>query len=79
MRYFEKLRIDFIDSFVKENGYINRSDIMDAFGTSQPQASNDLRTYMKINPNKIFYNVKSKRYEKKRSVERKNIRTAKTV
>lgn len=79
MRYFEKLRIDFIDNFIFYFGYINRADIMNEFGISQPQASKDLRTYMEMNPDKIFYNVKAKRYEIKRSVERKNIKTAKTI
>ena len=63
MRYFEKLRHEFIGKFLKENGHINRSDLCDEFGISIPQASNDLKKWMKKNPGIIGYNTRKKIYE----------------
>lgn len=44
-------------------GFINREHIMRKFGVSVPQASVDLRTFQEQNPNAIFYNSSTKRYE----------------
>lgn len=63
MKFFEKMRHKFITDFVNENKYINRIDICNEFGISIPQASNDLAKWMAQNPDKIEYNVRSKRYE----------------
>ncbi len=63
MKFFEKMRHEFITDFVNENKYINRIDICNEFGISIPQASNDLAKWMAQNPDKIEYNVRSKRYE----------------
>jgi hypothetical protein len=54
----------FITDFVDRNGYINRSDIMDAFQVSQAIATSDLKNWMCVFPLGLVYNKSSKRYEK---------------
>jgi len=65
MKWAEKQRHEFIDKFIKEKGYINRSDICDMFDLSTPQASIDLRKWLENNPNKLKYNLQTRRYELK--------------
>ena len=43
-------------------GAINRSDLVDQFEVSVPQASNDLSRYHKLAPNNMLYDKSSKRY-----------------
>jgi hypothetical protein len=43
-------------------GFINREHIERKFGVSTPQASMDLRDYMRTNPGMIVYDKSSKRY-----------------
>jgi len=45
------------------DGQVNRSDIRDKFGVSDPQASIDLQKYLKLAPDNLAYNGNSKRYE----------------
>ena len=63
MRWQVEQRMDFIAETLQSKGHINRKDLMDKFGISTPQASNDLRTYKDLLPEFITYNTKSKRYE----------------
>lgn len=44
-------------------GFINRRDLIDQFGISPPQATNDLVHYSTRNPGGCQYNVRKKRYE----------------
>ncbi len=63
MKWSEEQRQEFITNFLNENGYINRSDICRKFKISVPQASLDMGRWKKDNPDKIFYNVRTRRYE----------------
>lgn len=56
------VRLMWIDGVIDNDGEINRSDISHAFGISTPQASLDLRRYMELNPGRIAYDVRGKRY-----------------
>ena len=61
-RWSVEKRLEFIDFRLFWEGKINRSDIMDQFGVSVPQASNDLSKYQEIAPKNITYDHKVKRY-----------------
>lgn len=56
------VRLMWIDGVIDNDGEINRSEICQAFGISTPQASLDLRRYMELNPGRIAYDVRGKRY-----------------
>lgn len=55
-------RLEFIDFRLFWGGVINRSDLVDEFGVSIPQASNDLSLYREHAPNNIRYDASAKRY-----------------
>lgn len=63
MRWFEEQRLKWIGERIAAVGYINRSDLMEHFGISLPQASKDLNTFLREMPDVMIYNVKTKRYE----------------
>jgi len=63
VRWFEAKRMEWIAETIDIFGFINREHIIKKFGVSMPQASNDLATFMRDNPDKITYNTKAKRYE----------------
>jgi hypothetical protein len=52
----------FIDFLLAEYGTINRSALMNYFGISAPQASNDFATYMEIAPQNMVYDMSIKTY-----------------
>ena len=56
------VRLMWIDGVIDNDGEINRSEISQAFGISTQQASMDLRRYMQLNPSRIAYDVRGKRY-----------------
>ena len=64
MKYAIEQRLRFIDFLVSVYGYINRNTIVEYFGISVPQVSNDFKTYIKMAPNNIIYNNSLKRYDK---------------
>lgn len=64
MRWFAEQRMSFITRFIEKHGFINRRDIISAFNISTPQASIDIREWMKLNPDTIKYNIQKKRYER---------------
>ncbi len=57
-------RIEFIDFRLQWSGKINRSDLVDFFGISVPQASLDLARYIDWRPDNVFYDKKTKAYLK---------------
>jgi predicted DNA-binding transcriptional regulator YafY len=57
-----KERLEFIDFRLFWEGRINRSDIMDRFAISTPQASKDLSLYESLAPGNLAYDVSAKRY-----------------
>lgn len=64
MRWQVRKRMEFIQSKIDNDGYINRQDLMGEFEISVPQASTDFKTFQENYPDKINYNHRKKRYEK---------------
>lgn len=64
MKYAIEQRLRFIDFIIDHYKEINRETLMDFFGISSPQATLDLKEYMKIAPDNIFYSFSSKKYLK---------------
>lgn len=59
----ERARLEFVERVLYWRGYINRRDLMERFGISGPQATNDLVKYTAVAAGNSAYNVRSKRYE----------------
>ncbi len=55
-------RLEFIDFRLYWEGRINRSDLMDFFGVSVPQASSDLAKYQELAPDNAVYDKTLKTY-----------------
>lgn len=55
-------RLEFIEHRLYWQGGVNRGDIIESFGVSQPQASNDLSQYQKLAPDNMRYDTSLKRY-----------------
>ena len=55
-------RLEFIEFRLFWEGGINRSDIMEQFGISVPQASKDLSRYQELAPGNMEYDKSGKRY-----------------
>lgn len=55
-------RLEFIEYRLYWEGQVNRSDIMEKFKVSLPQASTDLTQYRELAPENIHYDPSSKRY-----------------
>lgn len=56
-------RLEFIEYRLYWEGGVNRSHIIEKFGVSQPQASNDLSQYQRLAPNNIRYDTSAKQYQ----------------
>ncbi len=59
----EITRLEFIERLLYWRGWINRSDLVDQFGLSLPQATNDLVTYSTLSEGGCAYNIRRRRYE----------------
>lgn len=57
-------RLRFIDFLLHEYGAINLSALIGYFGISRPQASMDIREYMKIAPDNVEYDKSKKVYKR---------------
>lgn len=55
-------RLEFIEFRLYWEGGVNRSDIIEMFGVSVPQASKDLTLYQERAPNNALYDKSAKRY-----------------
>src|SRR6267142_5689973 len=55
-------RLEFIEFRLFWEGGVNRSDIIDVFGVSVPQASKDLSLYQERAPDNVTYDKSAKRY-----------------
>lgn len=55
-------RLEFIEFRLYWEGGVNRSDIIEAFGVSVPQASKDLTLYQERAPDNAIYDKSAKRY-----------------
>ncbi|MDD3183145.1 MAG: WYL domain-containing protein [Alphaproteobacteria bacterium] len=61
-RWSVEKRLEFIDFRLFWEGQINRSDIMERFGVSVPQASTDLSLYQEAAPQNLMYDPRGKKY-----------------
>lgn len=61
-RWGVERRLEFIEFRLFWEGGVNRSDIVDEFGVSVPQASKDLSLYQEHAPRNIEYDRRQKRY-----------------
>lgn len=61
-RWSVEKRLEFIDFRLFWEGNINRSDIMERFGVSVPQASNDLSVYQEAAPKNLEYDNRERKY-----------------
>lgn len=61
--WFRRRRLEWIAEMLKIYGYINRDHLMRKLEISRPQASGDLAAFERENPDTMFYNAHSKRYE----------------
>ncbi len=61
-RWSVETRLEFIEFRLFWEGTLNRSDIVDYFGVSVPQASTDLAHYQALAPRNIEYDRRAKRY-----------------
>ena len=64
MKYAVEQRIRFIDFLLHQYGNVNRSALVDWFGISVPQATKDIKDYLKIAPDNMRYSVNLKCYLK---------------
>lgn len=55
-------RLEFIEFRLFWGGAVNRSDLIQQFGVSVPQASNDLTAYRQVAPENVSYDLSGKRY-----------------
>lgn len=62
IRWGAEQRLEFIEFRAFWEGGVNRSDLMDRFGVSTPQASNDLSHYRELAPANLAYDSSAKRY-----------------
>lgn len=61
--WFPRCRLAWLERRAKATGHIGRSDIMGAFGISAAHASNDLQSYLALNPGALTYHTSRKHYE----------------
>lgn len=62
IRWGTERRLEFIEFRMFWEGGINRSDIVDRFGVSVPQASADISLYQQVAPDNVLYDSSQKRY-----------------
>jgi len=62
LRWGVEQRLEFIEFRLFWEDGLNRSDIVNFFEVSVPQASNDLRLYQRIAPKNVRYDTRLKRY-----------------
>lgn len=58
------IRLRFIDFVLDHYGTLRRSAIMDYFGLSEPQATIDIREYLKLSPCNMVYDKTAKCYRR---------------
>ncbi len=61
-RWNVEKRLEFIDFRLYWDGRVNRSDLVDFFGVSVPQASADLSRYQESAPDNLIYDKSAKTY-----------------
>ena len=66
MTWFVNYRIEWIRESVEIFGYVNRGHIMQKFGISTQQASEDLRAVQHRYPELMDYDLSGKKYVKRK-------------
>jgi predicted DNA-binding transcriptional regulator YafY len=61
--YSARERLLFLERLAYWRGWVRRSDLVDRFGVSVPQASADIAAYNEANPRALRYDSSAKRYE----------------
>ncbi|WP_407278216.1 WYL domain-containing protein [Aromatoleum evansii] len=61
-RWSQERRLEFIDYRLRWDGHLNRSDLIEFFGISVPQASLDIARYTELAPNNIRYDTRARTY-----------------
>ena len=61
-KWSQERRLEFVDYRLQWEGQLNRSDLMDVFGISVPQASLDIARYMELAPENIRYDRSARVY-----------------
>lgn len=61
-KWSQERRLEFIDYRLRWDGRLNRSDLMDVFGISVPQASLDIARYMEAAPANMSYDRSARVY-----------------
>jgi hypothetical protein len=62
LRWSQKQRLEFIEFRLQWEGRVNRSDLINFFAISVPQASLDLAKYRELAPNNAVYDATEKTY-----------------
>jgi hypothetical protein len=62
LRHGVEVRFDFIEFRAYWHGRLNRSDLIERFGVSQTQASQDFKAYQEMAPNNLVYDGVEKTY-----------------
>lgn len=70
MSWFAQHRQEWIAETLRVFGFINREHIERKFGISTPQASLDIKRFLRENPDFVTYNLSAKRFEAKRHPEK---------
>lgn len=65
-KWSQQRRLSFIEFRLSWEGRLNRSDLVDYFGISVPQASLDLAKYQELAPENVEYDRKAKTYRRGR-------------
>jgi hypothetical protein len=61
-KWSQERRLEFVDYRLQWEGQINRSDLMDLFGISVPQASLDIARYLELAPENMRYDRSARVY-----------------
>jgi hypothetical protein len=61
-KWSQERRLEFVDYRLQWEGQLNRSDLMDVFGISVPQASLDIARYMELAPENMRYDRSARAY-----------------
>jgi len=59
-RWSQERRLEFIDYRLRWDGRLNRSDLIEFFGISVPQASLDIARYTELAPSNICYDASAR-------------------
>ncbi|ADZ68953.1 WYL domain-containing protein [Polymorphum gilvum] len=62
LRWGVEQRLEFVETRLFWEGFVNRSDLIDTFGISVQQASTDLNRYLALAPDNMIYDKSAKSY-----------------